>query len=211
MEEALARVQRNQPQSERNQDNRDNQNPGERSARQNPDNSGQPQAGSQRDSQQNAESGQQSANNQQSNPQNANNGQQQAGSESMQDQRRGNSARGGDRNAFREMQGLVDRYNQLLERMEREYAEDPGMRHTVESARHSAVPRITGELLSQDEASDRFRESIFTALSQIETQLLKQLNASEQEKLYSSGKPEVPGEYRTMVEKYFESLSKRAR
>ncbi len=133
-----------------------------------------------------------------------------AGQEQMQNQQQERSgSRGGDRNNAVRMQGLIDQFRQMIERMDREYMDDTGMRHTIESARHSAFPRITGELLDEN-AKEHFKKNIFDPLSQIEMHLLKRLDAIELEKkLYGMRKSEVPTEYKTMVDKYFESIAKK--
>jgi len=149
-----------------------------------------------RDSQQNANSrGQQ---------------QQSQGREQMQEQQQG--GRGGgdrDRNNIARMQRLHEQFQQMIDRMEREYMDDTGMRHTLEGARHTAAPRITGELLDEA-AKEHFKKSIFEPLSQLEMHLLERLDAIELEKkLYGMRKAEVPPEYKRLVDKYFESISKK--
>jgi len=149
----------------------------------------------QRDSQQNTNSREQ---------------QQSQGREQMQDQQQG--GRGGgerERNNTARMQRLLEQFQQMIDRMERDYMDDSGMRHTLEGARHTAAPDITGELL--DEAADEFfKKNIYDPLSQIEMQLLERLDAIELEKkLYGMRKAEVPPEYKRLVDKYFESISKK--
>jgi len=149
----------------------------------------------QRDSQQNTNSREQ---------------QQSQGREQMQDQQQG--GRGGgerERNNTARMQRLLEQFQQMIDRVERDYMDDSGMRHTLEGARHTAAPDITGELL--DEAADEFfKKNIYDPLSQIEMQLLERLDAIELEKkLYGMRKAEVPPEYKRLVDKYFESISKK--
>jgi len=97
----------------------------------------------------------------------------------------------------------------MIDGMEREYMDDTGIRHALEGARHTAAPRITGELLDEA-AKEHFKKNIFDPLSQLEMQLLKRLDAIELEKkLYGMRKAEVPPEYKRMVDKYFESISKK--
>jgi len=150
----------------------------------------------QRDSQQNTNSREQQ--------------QQSQGQEQMQDQQQGRRGGGDrDRNNTVRMQRLLEQFQQMIDRMEREYMDDSGMRHTLEGARHTAAPDITGELL--DEAADEFfKKNIYDPLSQIEMQLLERLDAIELEKkLYGMRKAEVPPEYKRLVDKYFESISKK--
>ncbi len=156
----------------------------------------QPNQQQQRDSQQNTNSREQQ--------------QQSQGQEQMQDQQQG--GRGGgdrDRNNTVRMQRLLEQFQQMIDRMEREYMDDSGMRHTLEGARHTAAPRITGELLDEA-AKEHFKKNIFDPLSQIEMHLLERLDAIELEKkLYGMRKAEVPPEYKRLVDKYFESISKK--
>ena len=144
---------------------------------------------------------------------NANNREQQqlsARQEQMPNQQQeGSSGRGEDRNNAVRMQRLVDQFRQMLDRMEREYTDNSGLRHTVEGARHSPFPRITGELLDEA-AKEHFKKNVFDPLSQIEMHLLKRLDEIEfEKKLYGLRKSEVPPEYKTMVDKYFESIAKK--
>ena len=115
---------------------------------------------------------------------------------------------GGNRNTAIEMQRLMDQYGRLLDQMERDYTDDAGLRYTVETARRAGIPRITGELLDEA-AQEHFKQSVFNPLAQLEAELLKRLDALDMDrKLASMRKSEVPPEYRTLVEKYFESISK---
>ncbi len=133
--------------------------------------------------------------------------QQISSSQQQSDRQQGGGGLDTDRNNLIRMQSTVDQFRQMLERMERDYAEDPQMRNSIESAYHSAYAQITGELLGEN-AENHFRENIFEPLSQIEKQLLKRLDELELEKkLYGIRKSEVPPEYKAMVDRYFESIA----
>ena len=68
----------------------------------------------------------------------------------------------------------------------------------------------TGVLLDEDSAEAFFNRDVYAPLSQLETQLLQALEAVKLEsKLYGSRRGEVPSEYQRLVEKYYESLSRR--
>ena len=68
----------------------------------------------------------------------------------------------------------------------------------------------TGVLLDEESAETFFNRDVYAPLSQLETQLLQALEAVKLEsKLYGSRRGEVPTEYQRLVEKYYESLSRR--
>lgn len=67
----------------------------------------------------------------------------------------------------------------------------------------------TGTRLDGDAARAFFEARIFTPLSQLEAALTRQLDRlAVERKLYGSRRADVPSEYRELVEKYYESLSK---
>ena len=68
----------------------------------------------------------------------------------------------------------------------------------------------TGVLLDEESAKTFFERDVYTPLSQLETQLLENLETVKIEsKLYGSRRREVPAEYQGLIEKYYESLSRR--
>ncbi len=70
----------------------------------------------------------------------------------------------------------------------------------------------TGVLLDEESAKSFFNQEIYTPLSQLETQLLEALETVKLEsKLYGGRRGEVPAEYEGLIEKYYESLSRRPR
>ena len=68
----------------------------------------------------------------------------------------------------------------------------------------------TGVLLDEDSAEEFFNRNIYTPLSQLEVEIRQQLEQQQLEsRLFGSRRHEVPPEYQDMVEKYYESLSRR--
>jgi hypothetical protein len=134
---------------------------------------------------------------------------QQGGSQGQQGNRQETAGqRGAERDAAVQLERLMDQFNQMLDRMEQDFSEDPAMRQTIETARNSAVADFTGELLGED-AAEHFKKSVFDPLSQLEMYLLERLDEIDMDKkLYSARQPNVPPEYRAMVDRYFESLAK---
>ncbi len=68
----------------------------------------------------------------------------------------------------------------------------------------------TGVLLDEESSIAFFNQDIYAPLSQLETQILEALEAVKLEsKLYGSRRGDVPAEYQGLIEKYYESLSRR--
>ena len=80
-----------------------------------------------------------------------------------------------------------------------------GIRNSLARADH------TGVLLDGESAEAFFDRDIYAPLSQLETQLLEVLETMELEsKLYGSRRGEAPAEYEGLIERYYESLSRRS-
>ena len=69
----------------------------------------------------------------------------------------------------------------------------------------------TGVLLD-DAGKEYFKEDVYDPLSQLETNLMRELDMVELEKkLYGARSAEVPPQYRKLVDKYYELISKSAK
>ena len=118
-----------------------------------------------------------------------------------------NGSQGNNENTLR-MQHLNDQLQRMLERMENDFQGDHDLRQTVESFRRRTVSQMTGELLSGN-VDEYFKQHIYNPLSQLELQLMDRLDAIDLgKKLHVTHREEVSPEYKRMVEKYFESISK---
>ena len=85
-----------------------------------------------------------------------------------------------------------------------------GQRATMGIQNSLARADHTGVLLDEESAEAFFDRDIYAPLSQLETQLLEALETVKLEsKLYGSRRGEVPAEYEGLIEKYYESLSRR--
>jgi hypothetical protein len=116
-------------------------------------------------------------------------------------------AGGSGRNGAAQMRRLSERFDELLDRMERDFPEYTDLRQAIETARRRSAPPITGELLGED-AGDHF-QAMFEPLSQIEQALLNRLSELEAgKKLYTSRKSDIPPQYEPMVDRYFESIAR---
>lgn len=106
-------------------------------------------------------------------------------------------------------QARLDRAREQLERLEQDLGGTSSagaldrLRSAIEGADNDVAP-IEGEA-----ADAFFNEDVFAPISQLEEDLLRELDAIAMEKkLYGSRPSDVPPEYRELVEKYYESLSK---
>jgi hypothetical protein len=140
--------------------------------------------------------------------QNRQDGQQEQQQRQRENQQAENSSQGRDRNASARMSRLLDQARQMLERMEREYGNDPDMRQRLENTRRSFASQSVGTLIGEN-GEEYFKKGVYDPLSQLETDILKRLDEIELEKkLYGMRKEKVPAEYRRLVDKYFESIAK---
>jgi len=106
-------------------------------------------------------------------------------------------------------QAQLDRAREQLERLQEDLGGTPSagalnrLRGAIDGADNDMAP-IEGEA-----AETFFNEDVFAPISQLEDTLLKELDQIAMEKkLYGSRPADVPPEYRELVEKYYESLSK---
>ena|GEM_PF-1328974 len=109
----------------------------------------------------------------------------------------------------------ITRLQRQIEQMERQLDNirrgggDANMRSTLESVRND-VGRLhnTGVLL--DEAGlEYFKKKVYNPLSRLEFRLVEKLDEIEMDrKLHGGRKADVPAQYRKMVEKYYETISK---
>ena len=122
------------------------------------------------------------------------------------------SGQGGDRAAraaAARRQARLDRAREQLERLQQDMGGTPAagaidrLRGAIEGADNNMAP-IDGEA-----AEAFFNEDVFAPLSELEEALLRELDQIAMEKkLYGSRPADVPPEYRELVERYYESLSK---
>ncbi len=86
-----------------------------------------------------------------------------------------------------------------------------GQRATAGIQNSLARADHTGVLLDGESAETFFDRNIYAPLSQLETRLLEALETMELEsKLYGSRRGEAPAEYEGLIERYYESLSRRS-
>ncbi len=124
------------------------------------------------------------------------------------DQPQGGSRVRTGRNETARMRNLFEHARETLERMEREYQNENDFRQQLNNTRRMFSQGNVGTLLG-GKAKEYFKNKVYDPLSQLETYLLNRLDRIELEKkLYSLRKEEVPPEYKKMVDKYFESISK---
>ncbi len=130
----------------------------------------------------------------------------QAGQGSGQSQGQGRDGQAAQRRMQQQIERAQESIDELVERLE-------GNRNAQRSLQQmrSALTDAsgTGTRLEGDSAKSFFDDEVFAPLSQLELELAQQLDQIEiQKKLFGSRKNDVPPQYRDMVEKYYESLSK---
>ena len=135
---------------------------------------------------------------------------QQQGQQEGQQQGQGQQGQGQGRADAARMQRQMERAQQTLERLQRDFADNPAMQQQLNRIQNNLTRADhTGVLLDEESAKDFFNERVYDPLSQLEMDLARQLDLIAMEKkLYGSRKGDVPPEYRELVEKYYESLSK---
>jgi len=106
-------------------------------------------------------------------------------------------------------QARLDRAREQLERLQEDLGGTPSagaldrLRGAIDGAENDRAP------IEGDAAEDFFSDDVFAPISQLEDALLQELDQIAMEKkLYGSRPADVPPEYRELVEKYYESLSK---
>ncbi len=103
----------------------------------------------------------------------------------------------------------MDRARERLERMQEDLAGTPGAESLDQLQRGLARAEHQGVSLEGESARAFFNAEVFAPLSQLEEALVSELDQITMErKLYGSRPGDVPSEYRSIVEKYYESLSK---
>jgi hypothetical protein len=106
-------------------------------------------------------------------------------------------------------QARIDRARERLERMREDLGGTPGAQALDQLSRGLARADHQGVSLEGESARAFFNSEVFAPLSQLEEVLLSALDQIAMEKkLYGSRSGDVPSEYRALVEKYYESLSK---
>jgi len=156
-------------------------------------------------SQQNRQT-QQGKQSQQTQQQQAQQGQQQA----QQGQRQGGSGARDQRTQAARLQQQIENMRQQLEELQRRGGSDQNMQNALRSIQNYLGGKLhnTGVLLD-DAAQEYFKQKVYAPLSQLENRLLQKLDEIEMEKkLYGSRKADVPPQYRKLVDKYYESISK---
>ena len=96
----------------------------------------------------------------------------------------------------------------MMDRMEREYGDNPEIQRSLQNLRSTFSPGRVGTLLGKA-AEEYFKNSVYDPMSQLESSLMQRLDEIElMKKLYGMRKEEVPPEYKRLVDKYFESIAK---
>ncbi len=145
---------------------------------------------------------------QQGQPQGEQSGEQQGQQQGEQQGQQGGNAQG--RADAARQQRQLNEARQTLERLQRELGGNRALQRPMQELQ-SGLARAdhTGILLDEEGGKEFFDRNIFTALSQLETELARQLDQIELEKkLFGGRRTDVPAEYRTLVEQYYEALSR---
>ncbi len=110
------------------------------------------------------------------------------------------------------LQRQLSQARDMVERLHRENAGNEAMQRALTSVQNALVRADhTGVLLDEESAKSFFGDRFYDPLSELEAELWQRLDYLQlARQLYGSRRDEVPAEYRAMVEKYFESLSKHA-
>ncbi len=107
-------------------------------------------------------------------------------------------------------QRQMEQARENLERLQRDLAGNATAQRQLRQV-ESFLTRAdhTGVLLQGDAAKAFFNERVFDPLAQLEMEIARQLDLIEMEKkLYGGRSPDVPAEYRDLVEQYYEALAK---
>ena len=110
-------------------------------------------------------------------------------------------------------QSQLERAQESLERLQQRLDGNQAAQGPLRQLQRSlnAVGRAdhTGTRIEGENAGDYFSEQVYDPLSQLELELAQQLGEVEmQKKLYGARRADVPPEYRDLVERYYEALSK---
>jgi hypothetical protein len=111
------------------------------------------------------------------------------------------------------MERQMEQAREAMERLEQQLSGNEGLQRQLQQARN--VMRNlndasnTGILLDEEAAKSLFNKDVYKPLSELETELARQLDVIEMEKkLFGARNAQVPDEYREAVDRYYESLSK---
>lgn len=108
------------------------------------------------------------------------------------------------------MQQRLQNARETLERLQQDLEGNPSASPLLRGL-HNALARAdhTGERVTGDAADDLFGEDVYDALSQLEMELIRQLDSIEMDKkLFGARRADVPPQYREILEKYYEALAK---
>ncbi len=106
----------------------------------------------------------------------------------------------------------LNRARESLDRMQRDLGGTQAAQGLEELRRALGRADHTGVSLEGESAAAFFNEDVFAPLSALEAAIRSELDrVAMEKKLYGSRSGDVPDEYRELVEKYYESLSKSAR
>jgi len=124
-----------------------------------------------------------------------------------------NSQQGGGNRGQREqtarLQRQMDSMQQQLDNLTRGRNGNQNTRSAMESMRNDFGRLHNTGVLLDEAALDYFKQKVFNPLSKLELELVQKLDEVEMEKkLHSVRKAEVPPQYRKIVEKYYETISK---
>ena len=115
----------------------------------------------------------------------------------------------------RDQRSEIARLDQQMERMQqqldgmRQGNNGQDMRSALQSLSNN-LNRLSNTGVLLDEAGlEYFKKNVYNPLSRLEFQLVQKLDEIEMDKkLHGSRKADVPPQYRKMVEKYYETISK---
>ncbi|MFC1563395.1 hypothetical protein ACFL6G_00600 [candidate division KSB1 bacterium] len=112
-------------------------------------------------------------------------------------------------NQGNDLQRQINQARQMLQRMMRENSDNPDVQNQLRAAFESLGRYDKTGVLIDELADEWFNENVYKPVSQLEEQLLRQIDDLEMDKkLYGSRKADVPPKYKRLVDKYYESLSK---
>ena len=86
---------------------------------------------------------------------------------------------------------------------------DNTFQNALDSIRNDMAKLHNTGVLLDEAAQEYFKQKVYNPLSKLEYQLVQKLDEVEMEKkLHSVRKAEIPPQYRKIVEKYYETISK---
>ena len=109
-------------------------------------------------------------------------------------------------------QARIARARERLDRMQQDLGGTPAAQNVEQLRRALGRADHAGVSLEGESAAAFFNENVFAPLSALEAAIRNELDrVAMEKKLYGSRPGDVPDEYRNLVEKYYESLSKSSR